>query len=127
MAPSEFEGWLGVDKSAAKGNMQWGKFEPKKWQEDDVDIEISHCGVCGSDLHMLSSGWGPTPYRELSHVTSSATTLTQASLCRRPRDYRQGRTSRLERKAREGRRQSWCWCAGKELSAERLSRLQLPS
>lgn len=67
---SEFEGWLGVDKSAAKGNMQWGKFEPKKWQEDDVDIEISHCGVCGSDLHMLSSGWGPTPYRELCYTTS---------------------------------------------------------
>ncbi|KAI7201840.1 GroES-like protein [Hortaea werneckii] len=42
--------------------MQRGKFEPKKWQEDDVDIEISHCGVCGSDLHTLSSGWGPTPY-----------------------------------------------------------------
>jgi len=62
MASSQFEGWLGVDKSAAKGNMQWGKFEPKKWTEDDVDIEVSHCGVCGSDLHMLSSGWGPTPY-----------------------------------------------------------------
>ena len=31
----------------------------------------------------------------------SATTLTQASLCRWPRDYRQGRTSRLECKARE--------------------------
>jgi hypothetical protein len=64
MATQEFEGWLGVDNTAAKGNMQWGKFEPKKWQEDDVDIEISHCGVCGSDLHMLSSGWGPTPYRK---------------------------------------------------------------
>lgn len=127
MASSEFEGWLGVDKSAAKGNMQWGKFEPKKWQEDDVDIEISHCGVCGSDLHMLSSGWGPTPYRESSYVTSCTTTLTQASLRRGPRNYRQGRTSRLERKAREGRRPCWCWCPSKKLSAERLPRLQLPS
>lgn len=51
MASAEFEGWLGLDKSAAKGNMKWGKFEPKKWAEDDVDIQISHCGVCGSDLH----------------------------------------------------------------------------
>ena len=24
--------------------------------------QISHCGVCGSDLHTLSSGWGPTSY-----------------------------------------------------------------
>lgn len=31
-------------------------------QEDDVDIKISHCGVCGSDTHTLSSGWFPTPY-----------------------------------------------------------------
>lgn len=52
MASKEFEGWLGLDKSSAKGNMVWGKFEPKKWTEDDVDIEISACGVCGSDLHV---------------------------------------------------------------------------
>lgn len=60
----KFEGWLGEDASSAKGNMKWGAFEPKKWTEDDIDIEISHCGVCGSDLHTLSSGWGPTPYRK---------------------------------------------------------------
>ncbi|KAI0484877.1 zinc-binding dehydrogenase [Xylariaceae sp. FL0804] len=63
MAPEpKFEGWLGKSPEAAKGKMEWGAFEPKKWTEDDVDIEISHCGICGSDLHMLSSGWGPTPY-----------------------------------------------------------------
>ncbi|KAF2166918.1 hypothetical protein M409DRAFT_54683 [Zasmidium cellare ATCC 36951] len=58
----KFEGWLGHDPSSVKGNMKWGEFEPKKWDEDDVDIKISHCGVCGSDTHTLSSGWGPTPY-----------------------------------------------------------------
>lgn len=63
MAATKFQGWLGKDESSVKGNMVWGDFEPKKWTEDDVDIEISHCGICGSDLHMLSSGWGPTPYR----------------------------------------------------------------
>ncbi|RYO27391.1 hypothetical protein AA0111_g7129 [Alternaria arborescens] len=59
---TKFEGWLGKDKESVKGTMEWGQFEPKKWTEDDVDIEISHCGICGSDLHMLSSGWAPTPY-----------------------------------------------------------------
>jgi hypothetical protein len=63
MADTKFEGWLGKDKDSVEGKMEWGQFEPKKWTEDDVDIEISHCGICGSDLHMLSSGWGPTPYR----------------------------------------------------------------
>ncbi|KAL1297609.1 hypothetical protein AAFC00_006170 [Neodothiora populina] len=58
----KFEGWLGKDKKSVEGNMEWGTFEPKTWDEDDVDIKISHCGVCGSDLHTLSSGWFPTPY-----------------------------------------------------------------
>jgi hypothetical protein len=60
----EFQGWLGHSPEAVKGKMEWGAFEPKKWTEDDVDIQISHCGVCGSDLHVLSSGWGETPYRK---------------------------------------------------------------
>ena len=42
--------------------MQWGKYEPKPFEEEDVDIEVECCGVCGSDLHMLRSGWFPTPY-----------------------------------------------------------------
>lgn len=25
---------------------------------DDVLVEVSHCGVCGSDLHMVLDGWG---------------------------------------------------------------------
>lgn len=58
-----FEGWMGLDKSSAEGNMVWQKFpNPKTWEETDVDIEISHCGICGSDIHTLRSGWGPTLY-----------------------------------------------------------------
>ncbi|GAB7355701.1 hypothetical protein MBLNU459_g6402t3 [Dothideomycetes sp. NU459] len=57
----KFEGWLGLDEKSI-GKMEWKEFEPKKWEEDDVDIQISHCGICGSDLHTLKSGWFPTPY-----------------------------------------------------------------
>jgi alcohol dehydrogenase (NADP+) len=87
MADTKFQGWLGKDKDV-KGKMQWGDFEPKKWSEDDVDIEISHCGICGSDLHMLSSGWGPTPYRtylphlphtSISNSTQPASSATKSS------------------------------------------------
>ena len=64
MAPKQeqFEGWCGLGPESAKGKMVWQGYEPKPFEESDVDIEISHCGVCGSDLHVLSSGWGPTPY-----------------------------------------------------------------
>ncbi|KAI0798846.1 zinc-binding dehydrogenase [Xylaria sp. FL0064] len=56
------QSWLGHSPESADGKMEWGQFEPKKWTEDDVDIEISHCGICGSDIHTLKSGWYPTNY-----------------------------------------------------------------
>ncbi|KAJ4252933.1 hypothetical protein NW762_010839 [Fusarium torreyae] len=62
MTDYKFEGWLGKSPESVQGKMEWDSFEPKEWTEDDVDIKITHCGVCGSDLHTLKSGWGPTPY-----------------------------------------------------------------
>ncbi|EPS26266.1 NADP-dependent alcohol dehydrogenase 7 [Penicillium oxalicum] len=58
----KFEGWMGLNKEAAQGNMVWQQFEPKPWEETDVDIKVTHCGICGSDMHTLRSGWGPTNY-----------------------------------------------------------------
>lgn len=48
----------------------FGKGEPvKPWQYEsrplgaaDVEIKISHCGVCASDTHVIDSGWGHTNY-----------------------------------------------------------------
>lgn len=57
MSDYKFEGWVGLDKSAAEGQMVWQDFEPKSWEESDVDIKVSCCGICGSDLHTLRSGW----------------------------------------------------------------------
>lgn len=58
----KFEGWVGLDSSAADGKMQWKEFTPKEWEETDVDIKITHSGICGSDIHTLRAGWGPTNY-----------------------------------------------------------------
>ncbi|OQO14356.1 hypothetical protein B0A48_01232 [Cryoendolithus antarcticus] len=60
-----FQGWMGLDKESAKGNMVWQEFPKdtiKPFDEADVDIQVSHAGICGSDLHTLSAGWGPTAY-----------------------------------------------------------------
>ncbi|KAI0100571.1 zinc-binding dehydrogenase [Nemania sp. FL0031] len=62
MADYKFEGWLGKGPESVQGKMEWGAFEPKTWTENDVDIQITHCGICGSDLTTLKSGWGPTIY-----------------------------------------------------------------
>ena len=53
----KFQGWLGLDPSSVEGNMKWQNYEPKTWEESDVDIKVTHCGICGSDLHTLRSGW----------------------------------------------------------------------
>jgi D-arabinose 1-dehydrogenase-like Zn-dependent alcohol dehydrogenase len=69
-ADYKFEGWLGLDASAADGKMQWKEFEPKPWEETDIDVKISHCGICGSDLHTLRSGWVcyHSPKHPLLHI-----------------------------------------------------------
>jgi hypothetical protein len=67
-APYKFQGWMGLDKDADKGKMVWQEYEPKTWTEDDVDIKITHCGICGSDLHTLRSGWVRI-CQEMSHET----------------------------------------------------------
>lgn len=33
-------------------------FEPKRFESFDIDIKIEVCGVCSSDVHTLSGGWG---------------------------------------------------------------------
>ena len=57
MSISKFEGWMGLNENSAKGQLVWQSFEPKTWEETDVDIQITHCGVCASDICVLRSGW----------------------------------------------------------------------
>ncbi|KAK0507578.1 hypothetical protein JMJ35_010101 [Cladonia borealis] len=57
--PTTFHGWLAHSPTSP---LTWGPFTPKTWEETDVDIAITHCGVCYSDLCTLRSGWGPTKY-----------------------------------------------------------------
>ena len=76
----KFQGWMGLSPEAAEGKMEWQTFEPKAFQEDDVDIQITHCSVCGTDIHTLRSAWGPAKYREntLSSLVSPPSPSTFA-------------------------------------------------
>lgn len=39
------------------------EYQPKTWTEDDVEVAITHCGVCGSDVHTIDeSAWGKGKY-----------------------------------------------------------------
>ena len=53
----KYIGWVANDASSAEGFMVWEKFTAKVFEETDIEIKISHSGVCGSDIHTLRSGW----------------------------------------------------------------------
>ncbi len=39
-------------------DLQVREFKPKTFEPEDVELAITHCGVCGSDVHTLTQGWG---------------------------------------------------------------------
>lgn len=46
----------------AKGPLERHDFDPGALGDDQVEIAISHCGVCHSDLSMLNNDWGMSRY-----------------------------------------------------------------
>lgn len=60
-----------MDSAAVEGKMEWKEYEPKEWEETDVDIRITHSGICGSDLHVLRSGWVSHPRKSFAATTRS--------------------------------------------------------
>jgi uncharacterized zinc-type alcohol dehydrogenase-like protein len=38
------------------------KYEPGDLRPQDVEIQISHCGVCHSDIHLIDNDWGISQY-----------------------------------------------------------------
>lgn len=38
------------------------EFPLTKFDNDSVDVDIICCGICGTDIHVLDSGWKPTNY-----------------------------------------------------------------
>jgi len=38
------------------------QYEPPALEASQVEISISHCGICHSDLHLLDNDWGITQY-----------------------------------------------------------------
>ncbi|RIB23427.1 chaperonin 10-like protein [Gigaspora rosea] len=55
----EFHGYAAFDK---EGILKPYSYTPKPLGDEDIEVEISHCGICGSDLHTIRSGWFPTIY-----------------------------------------------------------------
>jgi hypothetical protein len=38
------------------------KFAAKPFEEYDVEVAVECCGVCQSDIHTITGGWGEQPF-----------------------------------------------------------------
>ncbi|KAB8227436.1 hypothetical protein ETB97_009924 [Aspergillus alliaceus] len=57
--PDVFKGWVAHN---ATSPLTFTTFNPKPFAETDIEVAISHCGICGTDIHTLRSGWGLSDY-----------------------------------------------------------------
>jgi len=55
--PDTFKGFQIADPKHYT-DFKLNDFQPKPFGDFDVDVKIQACGVCASDLHTLSGGWG---------------------------------------------------------------------
>uniref|UniRef100_H3H7E8 Enoyl reductase (ER) domain-containing protein n=2 Tax=Phytophthora ramorum TaxID=164328 RepID=H3H7E8_PHYRM len=58
-APRTVNAYAAFDKT---GECKPWQYEARPLGDADVEIKISHCGICGSDVHTLDSVWGPSTY-----------------------------------------------------------------
>jgi uncharacterized zinc-type alcohol dehydrogenase-like protein len=52
----------GLAVHAAGAELLPFKYDPGKLGLHDVEIAITHCGICHSDLHLISNDWGISQY-----------------------------------------------------------------
>jgi len=52
----------GLAVHAAGAELLPFKYDPGKIGPQDVDIAVSHCGICYSDIHLISNDWGISQY-----------------------------------------------------------------
>lgn len=52
----------GYAATSAKGTLQPFEFDLGELGPEEVEIKVSHCGICHSDLSMLDNEWGMSAY-----------------------------------------------------------------
>ena len=67
--------------TTAHGPLQPFSFDPGPIGPEEVEIKVSHCGICHSDLSMLENEWGMTKYPFVPghEVTGTVVALGEAA------------------------------------------------
>ncbi|KAI9486112.1 MAG: chaperonin 10-like protein [Benjaminiella poitrasii] len=58
-ATDSFTGWAATSTTAP---LEQKELKLRAWDEDCIEMDITHCGICGSDEHTIKESWGPTMY-----------------------------------------------------------------
>jgi uncharacterized zinc-type alcohol dehydrogenase-like protein len=52
----------GLAVHAAGAHLLRYKYDPGELGDDEVEVNISHCGMCHSDIHLIDNDWGVSKY-----------------------------------------------------------------
>jgi uncharacterized zinc-type alcohol dehydrogenase-like protein len=52
----------GLAVHAAGAHLLRYKYDPGELKADEVEVKISHCGICHSDVHLIDNDWGMSKY-----------------------------------------------------------------
>ncbi|KAI9832291.1 MAG: hypothetical protein M1819_004469 [Sarea resinae] len=55
--PDRFEGFM-IESQEQWSTFTRKQFKVKPFGDHDIDVRIDTCGVCGSDIHTITGGWG---------------------------------------------------------------------
>ncbi|KAI9032594.1 chaperonin 10-like protein [Phycomyces nitens] len=61
----EFKGYAGYEPfvlSDKNTHLKPFSYKPRVLEDDEVEILVSACGICGSDVHQLTNGWKRATY-----------------------------------------------------------------
>lgn len=58
-APRTIKAYAAFDST---GECKPWEYTSRPLGDNDVEVKISHCGICGTDVHTIDSGWGPSNY-----------------------------------------------------------------
>ena len=66
---------------AAKQSLSPYEYEPASLRPQDVEIQISHCGICHSDLHLIDNDWSSSTYPLVPGHVIVGTVMTVGGDC----------------------------------------------
>ncbi len=52
----------GLAAHAAGAELLAFRYDPGELGAQEVEIGVTHCGICHSDLHLISNDWGISQY-----------------------------------------------------------------